>query len=118
LDENSRRALEEWLVEREKRSDQRLDEREYSSGILKSSRHFGDGENFYLLGFEAALHARNCCKELGQIVSKMASDLEELQRQVSPAAVEEPSAQRISASTGIVPEPVQRIQLGMTRPKR
>ena len=48
---------------------------------LKSGRQFGDGEKFYLLGFEAALHARNRCKEFDQIASEMASDLEELQRQ-------------------------------------
>ena len=48
---------------------------------LKSGRQFGDGEKFYLLGFEAALHARNRCKEFDQIASEMAADLEELQRQ-------------------------------------
>jgi len=60
---------------------------------LKSGRQFGDGEKFYLLGFEAALHARNRCKEFDQIASEMASDLEELQRQYPGAAVEEPFAQ-------------------------
>lgn len=59
---------------------------------LKSGRQFGDGEKFYLLGFEAALHARNRCKEFDQIASEMASDLEELQRQYPGAAVEEPFA--------------------------
>lgn len=34
---------------------------------LKSGQQFGDGEKFYLLGFEAALHARNRCKEFDQI---------------------------------------------------
>lgn len=48
---------------------------------LKSGRQFGDGEKFYLLGFEAALHARNRCKEFDQIASEMASDLEQLQQQ-------------------------------------
>jgi hypothetical protein len=60
---------------------------------LKSGRQFGDGERFYLLGFEAALHARNRCKEFDQIASEMAGDLEELQRQYPAAAVEEPFAQ-------------------------
>jgi hypothetical protein len=60
---------------------------------LKSGRKFGDGEKFYLLGFEAALHARNRCKEFDQIASEMASDLEELQRQYPEAAVDEPFAQ-------------------------
>ena len=59
---------------------------------LKSGRQFGDGEKFYLLGFEAALHARNRCKEFDQIASEMASDLEELQQQYPGAAVEEPFA--------------------------
>ena len=44
---------------------------------LKSGRQFGDGEKFYLLGFEAALYA-----------SEMASDLEELKRQHPGAALE------------------------------
>jgi hypothetical protein len=60
---------------------------------LKSGRQFGDGEKFYLLGFEAALHARNRCKEFDQIASEMASDLDELQRQYPGAPVEEPFAQ-------------------------
>ena len=60
---------------------------------LKSGQHFGDGEKFYLLGFEAALHARNRCKEFDQIASEMASDLEELQQRYPEAAVEEPFAQ-------------------------
>jgi hypothetical protein len=59
---------------------------------LKSGRQFGDGEKFYLLGFEAALHARNRCKEFDQIATEMASDFEELQRQYPGEAVEEPFA--------------------------
>lgn len=59
---------------------------------LKSGRQFGAGEKFYLLGFEAALHARNRCKEFDQIASEMASDLEEVQRQYPEASVEEPFA--------------------------
>jgi hypothetical protein len=57
---------------------------------LKSGRQSGDDEKFYLLGFEAALHARNRCKEFDQIASEMASDLEELQQQYPEVAVEEP----------------------------
>ena len=59
---------------------------------LKSGRQFGDGEKFYLLGFDAALHARNRCKEFDQIASEMASDLEELRQQYPGTAVEEPFA--------------------------
>lgn len=57
---------------------------------LKFGRQFGDGEKFYPLGFEAALHARNRCKEFDQIASEMTSDLEELQEQYPRVAVEEP----------------------------
>ncbi len=57
---------------------------------LKSGRQFGDGEKFYLLGFEAALHARNRCKEFDQIASEMTSGLEYLRLQYPTAAVEEP----------------------------
>jgi hypothetical protein len=60
---------------------------------LKSGQQFGDGEKFYLLGFEAALHARNRCKEFDQIASEMASNLEELRRQYPGGAAEEPFAQ-------------------------
>ena len=59
---------------------------------LKSGRQLGEGDKFYLLGFEAALHARNRCKEFDQITSEMASDLEELQQQYPGTAVEEPFA--------------------------
>jgi hypothetical protein len=59
---------------------------------LKSGRQFGDGEKFYLLGFDAALHARNRCKEFDQIASEMASDMEDLQQQYPGAALEEPFA--------------------------
>jgi hypothetical protein len=59
---------------------------------LKSGRRLGDDGKFYLLGFEAVLHARNRCKEFDQIASEMASDLEELQRQHPGVAVEEPFA--------------------------
>jgi hypothetical protein len=57
---------------------------------LKSGRQFGDGEQFYLVGFDAALHARNRCKEFDQIAAEMTSDLEELQQQYPGVAVEEP----------------------------
>jgi hypothetical protein len=59
---------------------------------LKAGRQSGDDEKFYLLGFEAALRARNRCKEFDQISSEMARDLEELQRQYPSVAVEEPFA--------------------------
>jgi hypothetical protein len=74
---------------------------------LKSGRQFGDGEKFYLLGFEAALHARNRCKEFDQIASEMASDLEDLQRQYPGSGRRRALCERISARTGILPAPVR-----------
>jgi hypothetical protein len=62
---------------------------------LKSGRQFGDGEKFYLLGFEAALHARNRCKEFDQIASEMTSGLEYLRLQYP------------TARAGILPAPVR-----------
>jgi hypothetical protein len=57
---------------------------------LQSGQQFGDGEKFYLLGFDAALHARNRCKEFDQIASEMTSELEELQHEYPRVAVDEP----------------------------
>ncbi len=57
---------------------------------LKSGRNFGDDENFYRMGFEAALHARNRCKEFDQVSAEMASSLEEVQRQFPGVEVAEP----------------------------
>jgi hypothetical protein len=57
---------------------------------LKSGQQFGDDEKFYILGFDAALHARNRCKEFDQVASEMASALEELQGQYPGVAVEKP----------------------------
>src|SRR5215469_6269768 len=55
-----------------------------------TGRKFGDDEKFYRLGFEAALHARNRCKEFDQISAEMESDLEDLQRQYPGLEVAEP----------------------------
>jgi hypothetical protein len=41
------------------------------------------------LGFEAALHARNRCKEFDQIASEMTSNLQDLQQQYPGVPVEE-----------------------------
>ena len=80
---------------------------------LKSGRQFGDGEKFYLLGFEAALHARNRCKEFDQIASEMASDLEELQQQYPGGGGRGTVCAWISAGTGILPAPLRWIQRGL-----
>jgi hypothetical protein len=55
-----------------------------------TGRGFGDDEKFYRLGFEAALHARNRCKEFDQISAEMESNLEDLQRQYPGVEVAEP----------------------------
>jgi hypothetical protein len=57
---------------------------------LRSGGSSGDGEKFYRLGFEAALHARSRCKEFDQVSAEMASNLEELERQHPGIAVAEP----------------------------
>src|SRR5262245_8942084 len=41
---------------------------------------FSRDEEFYRLGFEAALHARNRCKEYDQVLAEMQADLEDLKR--------------------------------------
>lgn len=57
---------------------------------LKSGRDFHDDEKFYRMGFEAALHARNRCKEFDQVSAEMESNLEEVQRQFPGVKVAEP----------------------------
>jgi len=55
-----------------------------------TGRHFGDDEKFYRLGFEAALHAKNRCREFDQISAEMESNLEDLRQQYPDSHVEEP----------------------------
>jgi len=55
-----------------------------------SGRNFGDDEGFYRMGFEAALHARNRCKEFDQASAEMESNLEDLQKQYPNRDVAEP----------------------------
>ena len=52
--------------------------------------NFDDGETFYRLGFEAALHARTRCMEFDQVSAEMDAALEEVQRRHPGANVEEP----------------------------
>jgi hypothetical protein len=56
----------------------------------KSGKNFRNAEKFYRMGFEAALHARNRCKEFDQVSAEMESNLEDLQRQYPGVDVEEP----------------------------
>jgi len=55
-----------------------------------SGRTFTDDEKFYRLGFEAALHAKNRCKEFDQVSSEMTATLEDVQHEYPNAKVEEP----------------------------
>lgn len=54
------------------------------------NQNFDEGEKFYRLGFEAALHARTRCKQYDQALGEMAARLEDVQRQYPSANVEEP----------------------------
>lgn len=46
----------------------------------KSGGKFSNDEKFYRVGFEAALHSRNRCREFDQVSSEMANNIEELER--------------------------------------
>jgi hypothetical protein len=52
-----------------------------SEHYTAAGRNFGEDERFYRLGFEAALHARNRCKEFDQTSAEMARNVEDLERQ-------------------------------------
>lgn len=62
-------------------------EREHYSN---SGRDFGTDEKFYRLGFEAALHARNRCREFDQVSAEMEARLEDLQKQNPGVDLAEP----------------------------
>jgi hypothetical protein len=68
-------------------TDLRGAEREHYSA---PDRNFEQDEKFYRLGFEAALHARMRCKEYDQVLSEMAVQIEEVEKQYPGAKVEEP----------------------------
>jgi hypothetical protein len=55
-----------------------------------SGRNFREDEKFYRMGFEAALHARNRCKEFDQVAAEMESNLEDLRRNYPGEEVEQP----------------------------
>jgi len=56
----------------------------------KAGRNFGEDEQFYRLGFEAALHARTRCKEYDQVLGEMNADIEELENRYPGKEVGEP----------------------------
>ena len=56
----------------------------------KSGRNFAEDEEFYRLGFQAAMHARTRCMEFDQVSAEMDADLEDVQRRYPGKDVEEP----------------------------
>jgi hypothetical protein len=60
------------------------------SHYQKSGRRFSEDEQFFRLGFEAALHARNRCREFDQISAEMDAALEDVKRRHPGKDVEEP----------------------------
>jgi hypothetical protein len=56
----------------------------------KSKRNFSEDEQFFRLGFEAALHARTRCMEFDQVSAAMDAALEDVQQRYPGADVEEP----------------------------
>ena len=60
------------------------------SRYSKSSRNFSDDEQFFRLGFEAAMHARTRCKEFDQVSAEMDADLEDVRQRYPGMDVEEP----------------------------
>jgi len=56
----------------------------------KSGRSFSEDEEFFRLGFQAAMHARTRCLEFDQVSAEMDADLEDVQRRFPGKNVEEP----------------------------
>jgi hypothetical protein len=61
-----------------------------ASEYTKSGRNFADDEQFFRLGFQAAMHARTRCMEFDQVSAAMDSALEDVKQQYPGAKVEEP----------------------------
>lgn len=60
------------------------------SRYAKSGRSFSDDEEFFRLGFQAAMHARTRCMEFDQVSAEMDAALEDVQRRFPGKDVEEP----------------------------
>jgi len=60
------------------------------SRYAKSGRSFRDDEEFFRLGFQAAMHARTRCMEFDQVSGEMNAALEDVQQQYPGKPVEEP----------------------------
>ena len=59
------------------------------SHYSKSGKNFADDEEFYRLGFQAALHAKTRCMEFDQVSGEMNAALEDVQRQHPGVDIEE-----------------------------
>ena len=57
---------------------------------ITTGKNFDEGEKFYRLGFEAALHARTRCMEFDQVSAEMDAVLEDVKRRHPGEKVEEP----------------------------
>jgi hypothetical protein len=56
----------------------------------KVGRNFSEDEQFFRLGFEAAMHARSRCKEYDQVLAEMDAKIEDIERQYPGKDVAEP----------------------------
>jgi len=52
-------------------------------------KNFTEDEQFFRLGFQAALHARSRCKEYDQVLAEMSVQIEELEHQYPGSEVAE-----------------------------
>jgi len=59
----------------------------------KSGRSFSEDEEFFRLGFQAAMHARTRCMEFDQVSAEMDATLEDVKRRYPGKSVEEPFTQ-------------------------
>ena len=63
------------------------------SRYAKPGRSFSEDEQFFRLGFQAAMHARTRCMEFAQVSAEMDAQLEDVKRRYPEADVEEPFLQ-------------------------
>ena len=60
------------------------------NGYTKSGRSFTEDEQFFRLGFQAAMHARTRCMEFDQVSAEMDAALEDVEQRYPGKDVEEP----------------------------
>ena len=60
------------------------------SRYAKSGRSFSEDEQFFRLGFQAAMHSRTRCLEFDQVSAEMDAALEDVQSRFPGKNVEEP----------------------------